>query len=142
MVPLLVVAARFGLLDLGVDDSDLEAAAAQLESVASLCGTGSRVRRQPGEALAAELAGSLPMVWGSGQVGPVGGRAGGQPDRRERQAAGDRRCAPRGGHNQVVTFDGPLAAGDADDDLFRDRVEEAAQLRLRLVLVRDDADDP
>jgi glucose/mannose-6-phosphate isomerase len=48
---------------------------------------------------------------------------------------------PEANHNQVVTFDGPLARGESDDDLFRDRVDDDSPLRLRLVVVRDDAGD-
>jgi glucose/mannose-6-phosphate isomerase len=48
---------------------------------------------------------------------------------------------PEAHHNQVVTLDGVLAGGSADDDIFRDRVEEDSPLRLRLVLVDDETED-
>jgi glucose/mannose-6-phosphate isomerase len=141
VVPLLVVAARYGLLDLGPDDAHLEAAAGQLESLATLCGPDRESFVNPAKTFAAELAGTLPMVWGSGQVGPVAAL------RAVCQLAENAKLPaivgvlPEANHNQVVTFDGALAGGVADDDLFRDRVEEAAPLRLRLVVVRDDVDD-
>jgi glucose/mannose-6-phosphate isomerase len=81
------------------------------------------------------------MIWGSGQVGPVAAlRAASQLAENAKMPAlvG---ALPEANHNQVVAFDGPLAAGVDDDDLFRDRIEDAAPLRLRLVVVRDDSGD-
>jgi glucose/mannose-6-phosphate isomerase len=141
VVPLLVVTARLGLLELGPDDADLEAAALQLESLASLCSPDRESFINPAKTFAAELAGTLPMIWGSGQVGPVAAlRAGSQLAENAKMPAivG---ALPEASHNQVVALDGPLAGGVADDDLFRDRIDDAAPLRLRLVLVRDDTDD-
>jgi glucose/mannose-6-phosphate isomerase len=140
-VPLLVVTARLGLLDLGDHDGDLEATALQLESLAALCGPDRESFVNPAKTFAAELAGTLPMVWGSGQVGPVAAL------RAVCQLAENAKlpaivgALPEANHNQVVTFDGPLAGGAADDDLFRDRAEEPTPLRMRLVVVRDDAGD-
>jgi glucose/mannose-6-phosphate isomerase len=139
-VPLLVVASRFGLVDLAPDESALEAAAAHLEAIAALCGPDRESFVNPAKTLAAELAGSLPVVWGSGQVGPVAAlRAVSQFAENAKQPAVVG-VLPEAHHNQVVAFDGPLAGGQTDDDLFRDRTEEAVPLRIRLVLVRDDSD--
>jgi hypothetical protein len=47
---------------------------------------------------------------------------------------------PEAGHNQVVVLAGGFGslAGAADEDIFRDRVEEAAPWpRMRVLLVRD-----
>ncbi len=141
VVPLLVVTARLGLLDLGEDDADLESTAGQLESLAALCGPDRDSVVNPAKTFAAELAGTLPMVWGSGQVGPVAAlRAVTQLAENAKQPA-IYGALPEANHNQVVTFDGPLAGAEAIDDLFRDRVDDVAPLRLRLVLVRDDAGD-
>jgi glucose/mannose-6-phosphate isomerase len=139
--PLLVVAARFGLLDLGPGDRALEAAAVQLESAATLCSPDRESFTNPAKALAAELAGTLPMVWGTGQVGPVAAL------RMVCQIAENAKlpaiagALPEAHHNQVVAFDGPLAGGNSDDDLFRDRVDDEEALRLRLLLLRDDDHD-
>jgi glucose/mannose-6-phosphate isomerase len=140
-VPLLVVAERLGLLELGQDGADLEAAALQLESMASLCGPDRESFINPAKTFAAELADTLPMVWGSGQIGPVAAlRAVCQLAENAKWPA-IAGALPEADHNQIVALDGPLARGAADDDLFRDRVDEASPLRLRLVLVRDDAED-
>lgn len=137
-VPLLVAASRFGLVDLGPADEGLEAAAVQLESIATLCAPDRESFVNPAKAFAAELVGSLPMVWGTGQLGPVAGL------RLVSQIAENAKlpailgALPEAHHNLVVSFDGPLAGGGSPEDLFRDRVEDEEPLRLRLVLVRDD----
>jgi glucose/mannose-6-phosphate isomerase len=140
-VPLLVVASRLGLLDLGGDDGALEAAALALESTASLCGPDRESFVNPAKTLAAELAGSLPMVWGSGQVGPVAALRAVSQLAENAKLPAMVGALPEAHHNQVVALDGQLAGGSADDDLFRDRVDDEAPVRLRLVVVRDDAGD-
>jgi glucose/mannose-6-phosphate isomerase len=141
-VPALVVASRLGLLDLGPDDADLELAARRLETVAETCRPDRDCFSNPAKRLATELAGSLPMIWGNGQVGAVAaGRAAAQLAENAKQPAlvG---VLPEAHHNQVVCFDGSLAGDPSGADLFRDRVEDPDSIRLRLVLVRDDAGDP
>ncbi|MDQ1683849.1 MAG: glucose/mannose-6-phosphate isomerase [Frankiaceae bacterium] len=146
--PLLVLGARLGLLDLGRNDEALEAAAQRLEAVAETCRPDREAFVNPAKVLAVELAGSLPMVWGTGQIGGVAAL------RMVCQFAENAKYPAVPGvlseahHNQVVTFDGAFGAGSAgvgrggggsDDDFFRDRVDdEAAETRLRLVLLRDD----
>jgi len=137
--PLLVLGARLGLLDLGPRDEALEAAAVRLETVAEACRPDRESFVNPAKMLALELAGTLPMVWGSGQVGGVAAA------RMACQLAENAKYPAVPGvlseahHNQVVTFDGAFAAGaGAGDDIFRDRVEDAAGVPLRLVLLRDD----
>ncbi|HEX3908436.1 MAG TPA: SIS domain-containing protein [Mycobacteriales bacterium] len=141
-VPALVMASRFGLLDLGPDEGDLELAARRLETVAEICGPDRDSFSNPAKRLATELAGSLPMIWGNGQVGAVAAtRAAAQLAENAKQPAivGS---LPEAHHNQVVCFDGDLTGDPSGADLFRDRVEEPDPIQLRLVLVRDDADDP
>jgi len=140
--PLLVLGARLGVLDLGPGDEALEAAARRLEAVAETCRPDRESFVNPGKSLALELAGSLPMVWGSGQVGVVAAA------RTVCQLAENAKYPAVFGalseahHNQVVTFDGAFAsASSTDDDIFRDRVEDGADVRLRLVLLRDDDND-
>ena len=140
--PLLVLGARLGMLDLGPRDGALEAAAARLEAVAEACRPDRESFVNPGKSLALELAGTLPIVWGAGQVGGVAAT------RMVCQLAENAKypavigMLPEAHHNQVVTFDGAFAAAAAGgDDIFRDRVDEAADVRLRLVLLRDDDGD-
>jgi glucose/mannose-6-phosphate isomerase len=141
VVPLLVMAARFGLVELGPDDAELEATACQLEASSAMCVPDRESFVNPAKTLAAELAGTLPMVWGSGQMGPVAALRAVNQLAENAKLPAVAGALPEAAHNQVVAFDGPLAGGSRDDDLFRDRVADAAPLRLRLVLVRDDAGD-
>ncbi|HWB67584.1 MAG TPA: SIS domain-containing protein [Mycobacteriales bacterium] len=137
--PLLVVAARLGIADIGPDDADLESAAARLEAIAEACRLDRESFVNPAKQLATELSGSLPMFWGAGQVGPVAAlRAACQLEENAKLPALSG-ALPEAHHNQVVAFDGALAGGEAD--FFRDRVDEPEPLRLRLVVVRDDTDD-
>jgi glucose/mannose-6-phosphate isomerase len=138
--PLLVLAARLGLVDLGDRDEQLEAAAVRLEQVAELCRPDRELFVNPAKSLALELAGTLPMIWGGGQVGPVAAY------RMVCQLAENAKypavpgALPEAHHNQVVALDGQLAGAAADDDIFRDRVDDDSALRLRLVLVDDESD--
>jgi glucose/mannose-6-phosphate isomerase len=139
--PLLVLAARLGLVDLGERDEQLEAAAVRLEQVAELCRPDRELFVNPAKSLALDIAGTLPMVWGGGQVGPVAAY------RMVCQLAENAKypavpgALPEAHHNQVVALDGALAGGAAGGDIFRDRVEDDdAPLRLRLVLVDDETE--
>ncbi len=141
VVPLLVVTARAGLLELGPDDGDLDETAARLDTIASVCRPDRESYVNPAKSLAAELVGSLPVFWGSGEVGPVAAlRASCQLAENAKMPAlwG---ALPEAHHNQSVTFDGALAASAADDDLFRDRVDDPEPFGLHLALIRDDAAD-
>jgi glucose/mannose-6-phosphate isomerase len=137
--PLLVLGARLGLLDLGQRDEALEAAAARLEAVAETCRPDRETFVNPGKALALDLAGSLPMLWGAGQVGGVAAA------RMTCQLAENAKypavfgVLPEAHHNQVVTFDGAFASGGSGgDDIFRDRLDDDDAVRLRVVVLRDD----
>src|SRR4051812_8990255 len=139
--PLVVPGGRLGLGDLGDADVELEQAAKRLELLAEMCRPDRELFVNPAKAFALELAGSLPMIWGSGQVGPVAAY------RMVCQLAENAKypavpgALPEAHHNQVVALDGMLAGGSAGDDIFLDRVDEESPLRLRLVLVDDETDD-
>jgi glucose/mannose-6-phosphate isomerase len=136
--PLLVLAARLGLLDLGPGDEQLEHAAVRLEQLAETCRPDRELFVNPAKGLTVELAGTLPMVWGSGQIGPVAAY------RMVCQLAENAKypsipgALPEAHHNQVVALDGMLAGGSANNDIFRDRVDEAEPLRIRMVLIDDE----
>jgi glucose/mannose-6-phosphate isomerase len=140
--PAIVTAARLGLLDLGTDDEALEQAATRLDHLAEACHPDRDSLVNPAKMLAVDIAGSIPMVWGAGQVGPVAAT------RMSCQLAENAKYPaafgglPEAHHNQVVALDGSLAGGTADQDFFRDRVEDEQPLRLRLLLLHDvDGDD-
>ena len=134
--PVLVAGSRLGLVDLA--SGDFEAAAERLETVSEACRPDREAFVNPAKQLALELAGSLPMVWGAGTTGRVAAyRLGCQLAENAKYPAVVG-AIPEAHHNQVVSFDGTLAGGSADDDIFRDRVEDEDPLRLRLVLLHDD----
>ncbi|WP_313949475.1 SIS domain-containing protein, partial [Frankia sp. AvcI1] len=148
-VPLLVAVRELGVIRLGADA--VEAAAARLEEVATRCRSSSESFVNPAKTLALELAGSLPLVWGTSAVTSVAA---------EHVAAQLAAIAkypaivgalPHPGHHQVALFDGPFGAGltagstaggtgarDDLEDFFRDRIsDEEESIRLRLILLRD-----
>ncbi len=138
VVPLLVIAERAGLLDLGPGRADLEAAATRLESIASACRPDLESFVNPGKSLAAELVDTLPMFWGSGELGPVAALRAASQVMENAKAPALAGALPEAHHNQSVSLDGSLAGAVSGDDIFRDRVEDPDPLRLRLVLLRDD----
>lgn len=140
-VPLLVVARRLGLLD--TPDAVFESAAQRLEGVSMRCGPGSDSGANPGKSLALDLAGSVPVVWGTSPLAGVAAQ------RFACQLAENGKYPaisgelPEAAHNQVVGFDGPFGGAAGEEDFFRDRVEQpAGDTRLRLVLLRDTEEHP
>ncbi|CAO5147717.1 glucose/mannose-6-phosphate isomerase [Frankia sp. AiPs1] len=160
-VPLLVAARALGVLR--IEGTAIEAAAVRLEDVATRCRSSSESFVNPAKTLALELAGNLPLVWGTSAVTAVAARGA-----VAQLAAIARYPALAGGlphpaHLQIGLFDGPFGAGtgagrgvgsepgagigigsgvgratDDLEDFFRDRAEDSEPpLRLRLVLLRD-----
>jgi glucose/mannose-6-phosphate isomerase len=163
-VPPLLAARALGLLRL--PDEVLETTAQRLERVAHDCGPASESYANPAKEIALRLAGSIPMIWGSSPLmGVAAYRFACQLNENAKYPAVYGQL-PEANHNQVVAFDGALAGGGADADLFRDRVEEPpaarpgedprhgyagpaeldqpepAAVRLRLVVLRDHDEHP
>jgi glucose/mannose-6-phosphate isomerase len=141
VVPLLVVAARAGLLELGPDDADLDETATRLDAIASVCRPDRESYTNPAKSFAAEIAGSLPMLWGNGEVGPIAALRASCQLAENAKLPAIWGALPEAHHNQSVTLDGELGATAANDDLFRDRIDDPEPYRLHLVLVRDDVGD-
>jgi len=145
--PLVVAGHHLGLLPTGGPGlaETLEATAARLEQVADRCRPTSDAPLNPGKALAHDIAGALPMVWGTSPLGGTAAYRFACQLAENAKAPAVSGLLPEANHNQVVCFDGPYGAlaagGGPDEDLFRDRVDDtAAPLRLRLVLLRDARD--
>lgn len=134
--PVLAAGRRLGLVELPAED--FEAAAVRLESVSEACRPDREAFVNPAKQLALELAGALPMVWGAGTTGSVAAYRFGCQLAENAKYPATVGALPEAHHNQVVALDGTLAGGSADDDLFRDRVDDEEPLRLRLVLAHDD----
>jgi glucose/mannose-6-phosphate isomerase len=119
--PLMVAADALGLLSCPA--AAIEAVAARLEEVAVACRPDSESFLNPAKELAAELAGSLPMVWGAGLLmGTAAYRLGCQLAENAKYPA-ITGTLPEANHNQVVAFDGAFAGREA-------------AVGLRLVLLR------
>jgi glucose/mannose-6-phosphate isomerase len=125
----------------------LERTAERLEKMSHLCRPASESFVNPGKQTALEIAGSIPVIWGTSPLTGVVAR------RFAAQLATDAKYPaipgelPEAGHGQVVVFDGPFASrtGSAEageDDFFRDRVDEPETTRLCLVVVRDTDEHP
>lgn len=140
--PLVVAASHAGLLPGGEPPlaEVLEATATRLESVADRCRPSSDAPVNPAKVLATELAGSLPVVWGTS---PLAGVAAARLASQLAAHAGLPALAgvlPDAVHDQAGVLDGPYGAlaSSGRDDFFRDRIDDPEpELRLRLLLLRD-----
>jgi glucose/mannose-6-phosphate isomerase len=139
-VPTLLVARAFGLTD--IPDDLLERVAERLEEISHQCRPASELFVNPAKLTAEELAGSIPMIWGTSPLtGTVAYRFAAQLARNAKYPAISGEL-PEVNHNQLMAFDGPFATGSGGDDLFRDRVDEPEATRLRLVILRDTEEHP
>jgi glucose/mannose-6-phosphate isomerase len=133
-VPLVVIAGRLGLLETAAED--YEAAAAALERVSHLCRPDSESFVNPAKTLALELSGTLPMIWGTSPLAGVAAyRFACQLNENAKYPA-VAGALPEANHNQVVTFDGPFAAG------LDGAAQDGPGVPLRLVLLRDSREHP
>ncbi|MEU8172820.1 SIS domain-containing protein [Microbispora hainanensis] len=138
MVPPILAAASLGLVPAG--ESEFESVAKRLEDLAHRCRPSSEAFINPGKTLAMELAGTLPVIWGTSPLAAVA--AHGLAGRLNGDAGypaiwGE---LPEAAHNQITTFDGPLAGRDVFADPFADEPGDGA--RLRLFLLRDEEEHP
>jgi glucose/mannose-6-phosphate isomerase len=137
-VPALLLLDAVGLAD--VPRGLLSALADRLDEIAEQCGPMTTSVDNPAKAMALQLGGSLPFVWGASDIAAVAaGRFACQlPENAKYPAVHGALTEVH--HNQVVAFAGAYGAlgGDDVDDLFRDRVEDGPGWpRIRLVLLRD-----
>lgn len=144
-VPVLLAGAALDILTLG--EADLAATADRLDDLAERCRPASESFLNPAKQLAGELAGSLPMVWGSSPLAAVAAY------RFTCQLADNAKspaiagALPEAGYHQVMVFDGPVGGRSAvvaegPADFFRDRAGDVESARLRLVLLRDSGEHP
>lgn len=135
--PLLMLAGAIDLSDL--TESDFDATADMMDAVSADCGPVVEYHANEAKQLGLAVAESVPMLWGTGAIGrAVTGRFMAQLAENAKLPA-IHGGLPEVGHNQIVTFDGPMA-GHADEDLFTDPTESGYGRRLHLVLMRDEAE--
>jgi glucose/mannose-6-phosphate isomerase len=150
-VPLILAARMIGLVDVSGDV--LEDTAKRLEDISHRCRPSSESFINPGKQLATELAGAVPMVWGTSPLAGVAAyRFACQFNENAKYP-----CVygelPEANHNQVVAFDGPFGGSRAFaggsggpspqgdmDDFFRDRVHE--ENGLHIIVLRDVEEHP
>jgi len=139
LTPLLIIGNALGIIK--VPDAALAEAADIADDMSRRCGVEVPLADNPGKQLGLQFAESLPMIWGTGEVGPVASyRAISQLAENAKLPAihGE---IPESQHNQVVVLDGPYAGPGNIDDLFRDRTQDAPR-SFRLVVLRDTVEHP
>lgn len=138
LTPLMLIGHAVGAVRLV--DGDLLQAADIIDEVGVECAVSRSIDENPAKLLALQLASSLPMIWGTGEIGPVASY------RLISQLAENAKLPaihgeiPESQHNQVVVLDGPLAGGADSWENFTE--SEQASRRFRLVLLRDAVEHP
>ncbi|GAA2127799.1 bifunctional phosphoglucose/phosphomannose isomerase [Actinomadura napierensis] len=158
-VPLLVAARALRLAD--VPDEVLESTAVLLEDVAHRCRPDSEPFVNPAKRVALDLAGDVPLVWGTSQLAETAAYRMCCQLNENAKYPGVYGALPEADHNQVMAFDGFFAGGGSpadpadpdgslwgptptppdNDDFFRDRSEDAEH-GLHLVVLRDTDEHP
>ncbi len=141
-VPLALAADALGLASTGAEG--VEATAVRLEEIATACRPDSESFVNPGKSLALALADRLTMTWGASDVAGVAAYRMLCQLAENAKTVGVSGELPEANHNQVVAFDGPAGGlgGQGAADIFADPdLAESSALRLRLVLLRDPADE-
>ncbi len=138
-VPVLVAADALGLVP--GDAAVLAATAEALDTVAEKARPASESFVNPAKGLALDLAGTVPLVLGAGDLAGVGARrAAAQLARNARHPAVSG-VLPDAAAEVVATFDGPFVRSGDDlfvDDIFNDALGAGGPTTLRLLLLRDD----
>ncbi|MGA5304122.1 SIS domain-containing protein [Nucisporomicrobium flavum] len=141
-VPVLLAARSLGLVK--VNEADLAETAARLDADAERCRPGAESFVNPAKSLALDLAGSVPIVWGSSPLATVAARR-----FADTLAANARYPVMAGalgeaGRGRVGLLDGPFGGlAESSRDIFADPdEEEQATTRLRLVVLRDGGLNP
>jgi hypothetical protein len=138
VVPVLLAARALGLVQ--VTEADLAETAARLDLDADRCRPTAESFVNPAKSLALELAGCIPVVWGSSRLAAVAANR-----FADSLAANARYPAVAGslveaGRGRVGLLDGMFGSMAGPRDIFADPEDEPDRTRLRLVLLRDDPD--
>jgi D-arabinose 5-phosphate isomerase GutQ len=139
VVPVLMTGRALGLVQ--VTEADLAETAARLDADAQRCRAGLDAVVNDGKTLATDLAGTIPVIWGSSRLAAVAAT------RFADQLAANAHYPAMSGslveasRARVGLLDGVFGAQSAGpDDLFADRVSGPRDVRLRLVIFRDEAE--
>jgi glucose/mannose-6-phosphate isomerase len=148
IVPVLLAARAFGLVK--VNEADLAETATRLDADADRCRPSAESFVNPAKTLALDLAGSVPIVWGSSPLATVAARRFADvlaANARYPVVAG---ALGEAGRGRVGLLDGVFGGlAESTRDIFADPSDEPDPTRLRVVLLRDgglgteeDADEP
>ncbi|WP_035848606.1 SIS domain-containing protein [Kitasatospora azatica] len=134
LAPLLALAARIDVVQLGA--TALGSLADLLDELAVRHRPDAGSYLNPAKGLAAQLAGTVPLLWSDGELAAVAAErfAAMLADRAGRPAVTGRLPQALIAHRGMFT--GQLAAGADPEDFFRDRVEEPDPLTLQVLLLR------
>ncbi len=136
-VPVLVAADALGLVH--GDAAVLAATADALDAVADAARPSSETFVNPAKSLAVDLAGTIPLVLGAGDLAGVAAlRTAAQLSRNARHPSVSG-ILPDAAAEVVATFDGPFVRTEAD--LFADPLDAPSSTALRLLLMHDSIDD-
>ncbi|MFE0458267.1 SIS domain-containing protein [Kitasatospora sp. NPDC058965] len=140
LAPLLALADRVGLLRLAEDE--LAGLADLLDELAVGFRPDAAAYRNPAKGLAAQLADTVPLLWGEGEPAAVAAErfAAMLADRAGCPAVTGRLPQALSSHRGMFT--GRLGGGADPDDFFRDRVDEPEQLTLQVLLLRHTPAEP
>jgi glucose/mannose-6-phosphate isomerase len=136
-VPALLAARALGMAQ--VTEADFAETATRLDNDADRCRPTAELFVNEGKSLALELAGTIPVIWGTSRVATVAAsRFADQlaANARYPAVAGNLIEAGRGRVGLLDGVFGTLATGS--DDFFADRLESGGGTKLHLVLLRDD----
>jgi len=147
-VPVLLAARALSLVK--VNEADLAETAARLDADADRCRPSAESFVNPAKTLAMDLAGSIPVVWGSSPLATVAARRFGDVLSANARYPAVSGALGEAGRGRVGLLDGVFGGlVEGSRDIFADPGGEPDPTRLRVVLLRDgglgtedDADEP
>jgi hypothetical protein len=135
-VPVLLAARTLGLVK--INEADLAETAARLDADADRCRPGAESFVNPAKSLALDLAGSIPVVWGSSPLAAVAARRFGDTLSANARYPAVAGALGEAGRGRVGLLDGVFGGlVEADRDIFADPGDDDQRTRLRVVLLRD-----
>jgi glucose/mannose-6-phosphate isomerase len=142
-VPALLVLDAVGVLQ--VRREELESLADDLDLRSERCGPATDVAVNPAKQVALRLAGSLPYLWGTSELAAAAaGRFAAQLAETAKHPA-VHGALTEVHHGQAVVMAGRFGGAGAEDDIFRDPVEDdlpGGPPRMRVLLLRDTEEVP
>jgi glucose/mannose-6-phosphate isomerase len=136
-VPVLLAARTLGLVK--VNEADLAEAATRLDVDADRCRPSLESFVNPGKALALDVGGSIPVIWGSSSLATLAARRFADTLSANARYPAVAGALGEAGRGRVGLLDGVYGGlAEADRDIFADPSDDDDSVtRLRLVLLRD-----